>query len=506
MFKKGEIFTMNNLLKKVGVSAAALVLAASSTAIAVSAENVTVDGKHMKNGNIDVFVNSTYSASQFALSDSQGRHLLYDCTSMFVSSVDGESDQMFFSDCDIDASSKTITLNGVYKNTDITATLKIVGNTVTGNEDTIEITMITKNSDTVNHSVGSRIMLDTMLGGNDRAPYRVTGIGEVTTRIQRSGSEVPLSYNTFDSLTDPKIVTAGTFLPGNAKPDIVQFSNYFSSNYGELIPQVDTSQSLGDSTVNAIWKERTLAPGQSLTCRTYYGLSAIDVSANTELALGANKSTGEFAINEEGTGYENVSVMSFLQNTGLSDLSNVEVKLQLPNGVNTSDGITSKNYSSMASGSGVVQDTWVLTAEPSGNERTVKVIVNAKSDQTGAVDPVELSFVIPAIEGAPEIVETEPVTEPDTVPTEPDTIPTENNTEATTVPATDNGDNKETKPVSTSDEATPDSTPDSTPDGKSSSENNNGAIQTGATLPTIIILSVFVIATSALYYYRKKQG
>ncbi len=475
MFKKGEIFTMNNLLKKVGVSAAALVLAASSTAIAVSAENVTVDGKHMKNGNIDVFVNSTYSAS-------------------------GESDQMFFSDCDIDASSKTITLNGVYKNTDITATLKIVGNTVTGNEDTIEITMITKNSDTVNHSVGSRIMLDTMLGGNDRAPYRVTGIGEVTTRIQRSGSEVPLSYNTFDSLT------AGTFLPGNAKPDIVQFSNYFSSNYGELIPQVDTSQSLGDSTVNAIWKERTLAPGQSLTCRTYYGLSAIDVSANTELALGANKSTGEFAINEEGTGYENVSVMSFLQNTGLFDLSNVEVKLQLPNGVNTSDGITSKNYSSMASGSGVVQDTWVLTAEPSGNERTVKVIVNAKSDQTGAVDPVELSFVIPAIEGAPEIVETEPVTEPDTVPTEPDTIPTENNTEATTVPATDNGDNKETKPVSTSDEATPDSTPDSTPDGKSSSENNNGAIQTGATLPTIIILSVFVIATSALYYYRKKQG
>ena len=54
---------MNTLLKKIGVSAAAFVLAASSTAMAVSAEEVTVDGKHMKNGNIDVFVNSTYSFS-----------------------------------------------------------------------------------------------------------------------------------------------------------------------------------------------------------------------------------------------------------------------------------------------------------------------------------------------------------------------------------------------------------------------------------------------------------
>ncbi|MEE1139068.1 MAG: hypothetical protein U0M02_11380 [Acutalibacteraceae bacterium] len=483
---------MNTLLKKIGVSAAAFVLAASSTAMAVSAEEVTVDGKHMKNGNIDVFVNSTYSASKFALSDSQGQHLLYDCTSRFISSVDGNAGHLYFSDCDLDESTKTITLNVQYNNTDTTATLRIVGNTVTGKEDTVEITMVTKNSDTVDHSVGSRIMLDTMLGDNDRAPYRVTGIGEVTTRIQCSGSEVPLSYNTFDSLTNPKIVTAGTFLPGNAKPDIVQFTNYFISDSYELIPEVDTSRELDDSTVNAIWKERTLAPGQSLTCRTYYGLSAIDVSANTELALGANKSAGTFAVNEEGTGYENVSVMSFLQNTGLFDLSNVEVTLQLPNGVKTSDGVTSKNYESLATGSGVVQDSWVLTAEPSGSERNVKVIVKAKSDQTGEVEPVQLSFVIPAIEGADEIIETEPTT----------VAPTE----TTTVPATDNVDNKETKPVATPEEATSKSTPDSTTGGKTATD-NNGTVQTGAALPSAIILAVLIIATSALYfYYRKKQN
>lgn len=492
---------MNTFLKKVGAGAAALVLAASSTAIAASAEDVTVDGTHMKNGIIDVFVDSTYSTTCFALSDSQGRHLLYDCTSRFLSSVDGNSTIFEFSNCDINESSKTFTLNGKYYNTDITATLRIVGNTVTGKEDTVEITMITKNSDTVNHSVGSRIMLDTQLGENDYAPYRVPGIGEVTTRIQRSGSEVPLSYNTFDSLSNPQIVTAGTFLSGSAKPDIVQFTNYNASTTNALVPDVDTSSSLGDSTVNAIWNERMLAPGQSLTCRTYYGLSSIDVSSNSELALGANKSAGQFAINEDGTGYENVSVMSFLQNTGLNDLTNVEVSLQLPEGVTTSDGVSSKNYSSMASGSGVIQDTWTLTAEPSGSERTVNVIVNAKSEQTGAVDPVELSFVIPAIEGAPEIIETEPVTEPTTEPA------TESNTEATTIPPADDDDsNSETKPVSSPDEASPDSSQDSSQDSTSGSASNNGAIQTGASFPAFIILSVFVIATSALYYFKKKQG
>ncbi|MEE0957380.1 MAG: hypothetical protein UH734_04755 [Ruminococcus sp.] len=487
---------MNALLKKVGVCASALILVASSTAIAVSAEDVTVSDNHMSNGNIDLFVNNNYSASRFALSDSQGNHLLYDCTSRFISSIDGDPDAIYFSDCDLNESTKTITLSGKYHNTDITATLRIVGNTVTGNEDTVEITMITTNSDTVDHSVGSRIMLDTMLGDNDDSPFRVTGIGEVTKRIQRSGNEVPMSYNSFDNLTNPKIVTAGTFLSGSLKPDIVQFSNYDVSKISVLVPELDTSRSLGDSTVNAIWNERTLAPGQSLTCRTYYGLSAIDVSANTELALGANKSTSEFAINEEGTGYENVSVMSFLQNTGLYDISNVEINLQLPNGVSTSDGVTSKKYSSLASGSGIIQDSWTLKAEPSGNERNVKVIVTAKSDQTGAVTPVELSFHIPAIEGAPEIIETEPDTQPTT---DPSTVP--DNTVSTTVPPTENGDQKsETKPV-----FTPDSTPDSTPDGGSSAAGGNGAIQTGATLPTIIILSLLVLATLAVYYYRKKQ-
>ncbi len=63
---------MNGLLKKVGVSAAALVLAASSTAIAVSAEEVTVNDTHMKNGHIDVFVDGTLMFLWMAHTQLQG--------------------------------------------------------------------------------------------------------------------------------------------------------------------------------------------------------------------------------------------------------------------------------------------------------------------------------------------------------------------------------------------------------------------------------------------------
>lgn len=387
-------------------------------------------------------------------------------------------------------------MNSQYNNVDFKGSLKIVANSVTGEEDTIEITLTAINNDSKSHYVGMRIMLDTMLGTNDDAPFRVNGYGAITTKTQFEGSNVPTNYNTFDSLTNPKIVTAGTFLSGAGKPDIVQFTNYWDSRGSQLIPPVYTGQDIGDSTVNAIWNPRTLAPGASMSCRTYYGLSHMDVSAESELVLGANKSAGEFVLNEDGTGYEPVSITSFLQNTGVFDLTNVEVSLMLPNGMSVENGAVSKQYSSLAVGSEVIQDTWVLHADSSGLERRVKVVVEAKSDQTGAVKPVELTFTIPAIEGAPTIDEAdEPETEPETQPIEETTVAEE------TTAAPDDDAQSSTDPVATPAEATPaDATVSQVP------VSTNGAIQTGAALPVVVILSVLVSAISAVFYFRKKQG
>ena len=68
-----------------------------------------------------------------------------------------------------------------YGDIEVKQTLSIVKNTATGREDVIEIKYTVKNNSNVIKSVGVRVILDTMLGSNDAAPFRIPNIGEVTT-------------------------------------------------------------------------------------------------------------------------------------------------------------------------------------------------------------------------------------------------------------------------------------------------------------------------------------
>lgn len=479
---------MKTMIKKVSAVAAAAVLAMSSAAFSVSA----AESASLKNDSIEVYADS--NTTKFCMFNSNHDELLYNCTSRAIASVDGSATVIGGTEVDVNEQTKTISVSGEIDKVLFSRTLRIVANTVTGKEDTLEVAVSATNTDSDTHSVGSRILLDTKLGENDDAPFRVTGYGPVTTNTQFEGSSVPASFNTFDDLASPKIVTAGTFPTGSAKPDIVQFNNWFYASETELVAPIKIGSTMGDSSVSGIWNERQLAPGESFSCRMYYGLSHVDVSSASELVLGANKSTGEFTINEEGTGYNTVSILSYLQNAGIVNLNNVEISLSLPNGVSTTDGNTKKTYSSMDADNAVHQDTWVLQAEPSGAERNISVLVKAKSNETGEITPVTLTFTIPAIEGAPVIEET--TTEPTTTE-EPTTVPGADDQKATSA----------TKPVkkSTPGEATPGEATDSQATA-SQPIDSNGAIQTGAALPAVIILAVLISAAGAVYIGKKRTG
>lgn len=491
---------MKNFIKKIGITALAAGLAASFGAVSASATDVVIENNTMSNGIISVSDDSVY----FTMKDASGNKLLYSFTSKGIYNVDNNyNDLIGGTNPQSSVTDKSFSAESNFQNVNIKRTLRIVGNTVTGQEDTLEVSVTATNNDTQNHTFSTRIMLDTQLGDNDFAPFRVPNYGSVTKCVQFEGSNVPLSFNTFDDLSNPKIVTAGTFLPGSEKPDIVQFNDWNNARSFDLIAYLNENNSLGDSSVSGIWKDRTLAPGQSFRCRMYYGLSHVNVSTNSELVLGANKSAGSFSINEEGTGYEPVSVLSYLKNAGDVDLSNVEVSLDLPNGVETSDGKTSRSYSSIPVNADVNQDSWELIAQPSGVDRNVTVIVNAKSSETGEVDPVKLTFTIPAIEGASVIEDT--------------TAPTETTVEETTVAETSasveptNGEDatSATKPVkkATPGEATPGEATrgEATPGQLGSAENGQG-IQTGSTVPAVIMLVALFAAAGAAYWHKKKLG
>ena len=159
-----------------------------------------------------------------------------------------------------------------------------------------------------------------MVEGNDHAPFRVAGVGAISTKTQFEGDAIPASFQAFDSLQSPKTIGTGTFAAGAGKPDVVQFRNFGDSNY-PLVPEIDTSEEIGDSAVNVIWLERELAPGETRVLTTYYGLGYIDVSEGSELKLGATKIDGSFTISEDGNSYNPVRLTSYVSNTGNSELS-----------------------------------------------------------------------------------------------------------------------------------------------------------------------------------------
>jgi hypothetical protein len=106
--------------------------------------------------------------------------------------------------------------------------LSITRSSTTGLMDTAQIEYHVENTDTEAHMVGLRLMLDTMLGTNDGAPFRVEDRALTTDTVYYS-QNMPEFWQAFDSLSDPKVMAQGTLRkPGITPPDRVYFTNWGS--------------------------------------------------------------------------------------------------------------------------------------------------------------------------------------------------------------------------------------------------------------------------------------
>ena len=192
-------------------------------------------------------------------------------------SVDSNT-TVFYKSGDItyDTENGRIVCSNVIDGIRYTQTLSFVNCTGSGRYDCVEIRYDAENVDTASHNVGLRIMLDTMLANNDDAPFKVSGIGDVTTQMEFSGSDIPLYWQAFDSLTEPTIMSQGSFVVYNGnEPDTVQFTNWGQVYEYIWDCPVREGASNGDSAVTVKWNEKPLAPGESRSYTTYYGLAAI---------------------------------------------------------------------------------------------------------------------------------------------------------------------------------------------------------------------------------------
>lgn len=214
--------------------------------------------------------------------------------------------------------------------------LSITRSSTTGLLDTAQIEYHVENVDSVPHMVGLRLMLDTMLGSNDGAPFRVDDRAITTDHVYYA-QDMPQFWQAFDSLANPQVMSQGTLTgPGVTTPDRVYFTNWGSLadnpwNF-DFTPGRDFER-LGewelDSAIALFWDQVSLAPGEVRSYVSYYGLGGVTI-ASGDLMLGV---TSPAEITTDPDGFQTFSIIAYVQNEGQGEARNVMAELKLPPGL-----------------------------------------------------------------------------------------------------------------------------------------------------------------------------
>lgn len=215
---------------------------------------------------------------------------------------------------------------------EVTQTLSFMESITTGFPDTAKIEYSITNTGEEAKDVGIRIMLDTMLGANDGAPFRA--LDEAITQDKFVvGDRIPEFWQAFDSLEDPMVMAQGN-LRGTelTTPDEVYFSNWGSLadgpwdfNFVAGRDFIREGEFELDSAIALYWAPSTLEPGQTETYVTSYGLAGITIQPGL-LSLGTS-APAKVAFDGIQDEFE---IRAYLETTTDFTARDVIVKLELP--------------------------------------------------------------------------------------------------------------------------------------------------------------------------------
>ena len=189
--------------------------------------------------------------------------------------IDGNYQNYFYADTTTYSYNTAVsTMNVPSYGIKVVQTLKLTKVEGSSFENTVQIQYQVYNNDSTNHSVGVRIMMDTMLASNDHATYRLTSLGHVTTARVFTGSAIPSTYQFYDNIENPTTVATGyLYRDGDRKPDKVQFCNWGGICGSGWNHHVNDNDYLGDSAIGIYFNPTDIKPGKNFTVRTYYGVN-----------------------------------------------------------------------------------------------------------------------------------------------------------------------------------------------------------------------------------------
>ncbi len=243
-----------------------------------------------------------------------------------------------------------ITVFNVNNILEVTQTLTIVTSWTSGDPDWVMIKYSIKNNDASSHNVAVRVMLDTMLGPNDGAPFRIPGTGAVTHEMEFDSASIPNYYLAFDDLTNPTVVSQGT-LQGElaTKPDrfvTADWSNIVSTEYDFTVdpdkPFDGSDGDYPDSAVGVYWFSASLGSGESGDFVTYYGVGSVEIDGAVPLVVGLT-SPGNLSVIDKELSPNPFTIVAFLENSAVGvteTLTGITTELSLPFGLELASGET----------------------------------------------------------------------------------------------------------------------------------------------------------------------
>lgn len=287
--------------------------------------------------------------------------------------VDGEYTRFKAETYKIDktASVPTMYADFKYNGIDVTAKFELLTNVATGQGDVVKISYIYANNDTVSHNVGCKIMMDTMLGENDSAPFRVPGTGDVTVGKTYKGADIPQSWQAFDDLAEPTVIAQGSFLRDVSNPpDEVRFTNYNNATSTWSDVNENEGEENGDSAVEVFWYERALDAGETTTFSTYYGLSELVQNMTPPLTLSLSgdsfASQIDYDSDKDQAVYNKLIYTAYLNNIDTTDVINATATLSLPEGFTLSNkaGNTATRTFEKVAPDQIIQVDWEIEVDP----------------------------------------------------------------------------------------------------------------------------------------------
>ncbi|WP_248923909.1 S-layer homology domain-containing protein [Paenibacillus hamazuiensis] len=293
----------------------------------------------------------------------------------------------------------------------ITQTITLSGDSSNPNVGNVKIAYKVKNTSAEDASVGSRILLDTMLGADDASPLMISG-GSQYIQKETVLDNLPAYWKAVDDPLAPKVISYGLLSGwGNESPDrmIVAHWNGISDTKWEYAvnPELDFTSKYNkyetaDSAVALYWNPAVLKGGEERSYETYYGLGSFFTSLQKAAYNLQIFSPEKLTLNAAKDGYNEqiFTIQAELDNANANAraLTNVAATVRLPQELDFADG--EKATKSLAAvGVGETKSlSWQVKARPQQSLKAARYQLSVQAQ--GEEEILQTDYVIlPALRG-----------------------------------------------------------------------------------------------------------